>query len=330
MHWMNLHVFGLAYVFVIAVSAYFFGILVPVVGGPAFGLLLGIALGTVFGRPGNTAAGIVFSSKKILQWAIILLGCKISLQEIWQTGVDSFLVLTITLIVAFLSAYILGRFLKTPFNLNSLIAAGTAICGGSAIAAVSPIIKAKSDEIAYGVSTVFLLNMAALLAFPYVGRMLDLSDEGFGLWAGTAIHDTSSVVAAGYLFSDEAGVYATIVKLTRTAFIIPVVFIFAYIMSRRERQEPASMHMKKVFPWFIVWFVAASLLNTFNLIPPDLQEAADSLTKFMITMALAAIGLSANLRSMLRSGVKPFLLGVMVWIIVSAASLIVQYANGQW
>lgn len=331
MNWIRTHGTGISYVLVIAVLAWLLGRLLPVVGGPAFGIILGLIATHLFGRAKSAGAGIVFCSKKILQWSIILLGCGLSLTEVWQTGSESLLVMLTTLLAAFAAAYAFGRWLHIPGNLNSLIAVGSAICGGSAIAAVSPVIKANNDEIAYGISVVFLLNLIAVLAFPAVGGWLGLSDAGFGLWAGTAIHDTSSVVAAGYIFSDEAGAYATIVKLTRTTFIIPVVFVFAFIAGRRERNDPASHYsMKTMFPWFIVWFIAASLLNTFHLFSDGIVAATHVLAKFMIIMALSAVGLSTDLRAIMKTGYKPLLFGLLVWAAVSGTSLAVQYATGQW
>jgi uncharacterized integral membrane protein (TIGR00698 family) len=321
---------GFGIVLVIAGLAYVLGRWVPIVGGPAFGLLIGIIVNFFWGITEKAKPGIVFCSKKLLQWAIILLGCGLHLTQVWKTGTESLLVMILTMAAAFLSAYALGRAMRTPGNLNSLIAVGTGICGGSAIAAVSPIIRAKNDEIAYGISIVFLLNLAAVLTFPAIGRWLGLSDAGFGLWAGTAIHDTSSVVAAGYIFSDEAGAYATIVKLTRTTFIIPIVFAFAYIMNRRSKQESAQYSLKKIFPWFIVWFVMASLLNTLGLLPEQVTTAAGFLAKFMITMALTAIGLGTNIRAVLNTGPKPLILGLAVWLTVTATSLIVQRFAGLW
>jgi uncharacterized integral membrane protein (TIGR00698 family) len=330
MIWVSKHGIGLAYVLVIAIVAFCLGTWLPIVGGPAFGLLLGLLISNTFGRSERAVAGILFCSKKILQWAIILLGCGLSLTQIWETGSKSLLVMFSTLAVSFISAYTLGRLMKVPDNLNTLIAVGTGICGGSAIAAVSPIIQAKNHEITYGISIIFLLNLAAVLIFPAIGSWMHLSHEGFGLWAGTAIHDTSSAVAAGYLFSDEAGAYATIVKLTRTTLIIPIVLMFAFIMSKRNKQTAPDYSIGKIFPWFIVWFIAASLLNTVGLISKDMVEVTNRLAKFMITMTLSAIGLSADLKSLIGTGFKPILLGIIVWVAVSATSLLMQAATNHW
>ncbi|MBA1335542.1 MAG: putative membrane protein YeiH [Firmicutes bacterium] len=221
-----------------------------------------------------------------------------------------------------------------PPKLKSLIGVGTAICGGSAIAAVSPIIEAEEMEIAYSISTIFLFNIIAVLIFPPLGHILGLSDHGFGLWAGTAVNDTSSVVAAGYAFSNAAGAYATIVKLTRTTMIIPISLFFAFIVTFQKKKEAQSdckvnYNLKKIFPWFILWFLIASLLNTMGFFPEQTIKLVTMVGRFMIVMALSAIGLSADFRKMLKTGVKPIFLGLFVWFTVAAVSLIVQFATHQ-
>lgn len=332
MQWIRTYSAGIAYVLVVAMAAWMLGKLTTLIGAPAIGLLLGIALNNTFGSGEAVSPGIQFSSKKILQLAIILLGCGLSLKEVWLTGADSLLVIACTLFVSFLSAFLIGRLMNIPGNLKSLIAVGTGICGGTAIAAVSPIIRARHNEVAYGISAVFLLNTFAMLTFPALGHWLGLSDHGFGLWAGTVIHDTSSVVATGYMFSDEAGEYAAIVKLTRTTFLIPVVLVFAFLMKKRESEaaSSSSYSISKVFPWFIVWFLAASLLNTFGLFNESVVDAASTLAKFLITMALTAIGLSTDIRSLVQTGVRPMIHAVLVWIVVVLASLSMMAITGHW
>jgi len=336
MTWFKIHLPGLAFVFVPAMAAYGLGLLVPLVGGPVFGIVLGMVISTFFRKPAAAAKGIVFTSKKILQWAIITLGAGISLDQVWKTGLESLAVMLFSLAAAFAAAYGFGRLLKIDGKLKTLIGVGTAICGGSAIAAVSPIIEADESEIAYSVSTIFLFNIVAVLVFPFVGHLLDFTDKAFGLWAGTAINDTSSVVAAGYVYSNSAGAYATIVKLTRTTMIIPICFLYAIAVGVRKKREAAEKRegnipfsIVRIFPWFILWFLVASLFHTLGFFPPAVLAGLGWLSKFMIVMALTAVGLSADFRKMLRTGVKPLLLGLLVWLSVIAASLIVQWITGQ-
>jgi uncharacterized integral membrane protein (TIGR00698 family) len=333
-NWAKQHFLGILFTFVIAITANWLGKLFPIVGGPVFGIVIGIIISNSIGKPKSATKGINFTSKKILQWAIIVLGAGLSITQVLSTGVSSFSVMIFTLAAAFITAYGVGKLLGISDNLKSLIGVGTAICGGSAIAAISPIIEADDTEISYSVSTIFLFNVIAVLIFPPLGHILNFSDNAFGLWAGTAINDTSSVVAAGYAFSNTAGAYATIVKLTRTTMIIPISLIFAFIIAlkkKRESRENSTVNfsIKKIFPWFIVWFLAASLLNTLGVFPNNSITYINLTGKFMIVMALSAIGLNSDFKKMLKTGFKPMLLGLIVWFSVTVVSLIVQYFTGQ-
>ncbi len=334
MYWLRKNIAGITFSLLIALVADWLGVLYPLIGGPVFGIALGIIVNNFFGKPNCTKAGIKFTSKKILQYAIILLGAGLSITQVVKTGMESFYVMIITLSLAFISAYILGRLLKVPYNLTTLIGVGTAICGGSAIAAISPIIEADEKEVAYSISTIFFFNVVAVLIFPALGHILGFSDKAFGLWAGTAVNDTSSVVAAGYAFSSAAGQYATIVKLTRTTMIIPISLFFAAITLLRKRNaektgDTINYSFKKIFPWFILGFLAASLLNTAKVIDSSTAALLSSLGKFLIVMALSAVGLSTDFREMLKSGFKPLLLGLMVWVTVTVSSIAVQFLTGQ-
>ncbi|MHB1404895.1 MAG: YeiH family protein [Desulfitobacteriaceae bacterium] len=334
MSWLRQNFSGLLLAFAIALLATLLGNFLPIVGGPVFGILIGIIINNSIGKPKTTVKGVGFTSKKILQWAIIVLGGGLSLSQVWQVGVDSLYVLIFTLSFAFISAYGFGKIMRIPLRMTSLIAMGTAICGGSAIAAISPIIEAEEDEIAYSISTVFLFNVIAVLIFPPLGHLLGFTSHAFGLWAGTAINDTSSVVAAGYAFSNEAGAYATIVKLTRTTMIIPISIIFAVIIGaqkkkKTEENKAVNFRLGKIFPWFILGFLFASLLNTIGVFPENIVHYINILGKFMIVMALSAVGLNADFRKMLRTGVKPLILGLIVWGVVSVVSIVVQFSLGQ-
>jgi uncharacterized integral membrane protein (TIGR00698 family) len=234
---------------------------------------------------------------------------------------------------AFLIAVIAGRILKVNFNLVSLIGSGTAICGGSAIAAVAPVIDAQEHEIAYAISTVFLFNVIAVLVFPPLGHLLGMSQTGFGMFAGTAINDTSSVVAAGYVYGNSAGDFAVIVKLTRTIMIIPIAAAFVPIMILRKRKDKdagSRFRIMKIFPWFILGFLAASAMNTSGILNTHAIDILRETGKFMIIMALTAIGLKTDLKKMIHTGYKPALLGLAAWIAVAVTSLLIQKIMGQW
>jgi uncharacterized integral membrane protein (TIGR00698 family) len=303
----------------------------PIIGGPVFGILIGIAIRNTIGVGAVFRPGLQFASKQVLQWSIIALGFGLSLQQVAKTGAESLMVTLVTVAVAFGSAYLLGKWLNIPSKLKVLIGAGTAICGGSAIAAITPIIKPEDHETAFAISTIFLFNVVAVVSFPLLGHWLDMSDVGFGMWAGTAINDTSSVVAAGYSYSQEAGDYATIVKLTRATLIIPLCLGLAFYEAWRQKKKGASdFSLARIFPWFILWFLVASALRSSGLIPASLNVPIHFVAEFLIIMALTAIGLSSDLRRMAIAGMRPILLGLGVWVSVALSSLMVQHYMGTW
>jgi uncharacterized integral membrane protein (TIGR00698 family) len=326
---------GLLLAVMIGLVALLLGHWAPLIGGPVFGILLGIAVRNLLAPDERFTPGIQFGGKQVLQWSIIALGFGLSLTQVATTGLESLWVTLATMSVAFLTAWLLGRWLGVHDKLKILIGVGTAICGGSAIAAVTPIIRSDDHDTAFAISTIFLFNVLAVLLFPLLGHLMHMSDLGFGLWAGTAINDTSSVVAAGYSYSHAAGDYATIVKLTRATLIIPVCLVLAFVVAAREKREHAQagsvghFSLARIFPWFILWFLVASGIRTAGLIPVAIQPALHMLAEFLIIVALTAIGLSANLRKMISSGARPILLGLGVWIAVSVSSLLVQLVIGQ-
>lgn len=323
--------YGLALAVVVGVFAMILGRWVPIIGGPVFGILLGIAIRNTVGVGPVFRPGLQFASKQILQWSIIALGFGLSIQQVAKTGLESLWVTLVTIVVAFVSAWLLGKWLGIASKLKILIGVGTAICGGSAIAAVTPIIKPEDHETAFAISTIFLFNVVAVLAFPLLGHWLNMSDAGFGMWAGTAINDTSSVVAAGYTYSVAAGDYATIVKLTRATLIIPICLVLAILVAWREKKQgSADFSLKRIFPWFILWFLVASAMRSTGLIPESLNVSLHLLAQFLIVVALTAIGLSSDLRRMAIAGVRPILLGLGVWLAVATSSLAVQRLMGAW
>lgn len=316
----------------IAAVAAMLGAKLPVIGGPVFGILFGMLVAAT-GRVGAAfRPGIAFSSRQLLQYSIVLLGAGLSLNQILQTGAGSLTVMLSTLFACLLAAWLLGRALAISNPLTLLIGVGTAICGGSAIAAVSSVMESEEKDVAYAISTIFFFNVIAAVLFPHLGRMLALSQEGFGLFAGTAINDTSSVVAAAYTYGQEAGVVGTVVKLTRTTLIIPIVLaLAAYKAAQAQRQGAGTVTVgiRKLIPWFILWFLAAALLNTLGVLPPDLVSWATKIGKFFIVVALTGVGLSARFGEMARAGLKPLFLGFMLSTTVTVTSLVAQYLSGR-
>jgi uncharacterized integral membrane protein (TIGR00698 family) len=332
---LRLRASGLLLAIGIALAAWYLGRAVPLIGGPVFGIVLGMAVRNLLSPPESFNPGIQFASKQVLQWSIIALGFGLSLTQVAKTGLQSLSVTLVTMSTAFVTALVLGRLMKVHNKLQVLIGVGTAICGGSAIAAVTPIIKPDDHDTAFAISTIFLFNVVAVLLFPLLGHLLHLSDLGFGMWAGTAINDTSSVVAAGYSYSKAAGDFATIVKLTRATLIIPICLILAVAVAVREKRAAkqagatSEFSLGRIFPWFILWFLVASAARTMGFVPMAVQPLLHLAAEFMIIVALTAIGLSANLRKMASAGARPILLGLGVWAAVSVSSLLVQWAIGQ-
>ena len=336
---------GILTCFIIAVPAWLLGKMVPIIGGPVFGILFGMILAFIK-RPEKLESGIKYTSKAILQYSIILLGFEMNLFNVIKVGGQSLLVMIFTLSSSFITAYLVGRAMKIDGKTTTLIGVGTSICGGSAIAATAPVIRAKDEDVAQAISTIFLFNIIAVFIFPPLGHMLGLTDTGFGMWAGTAINDTSSVVAAGASWSSAAGnntalAFATIVKLTRTLMIVPITLVLAIYTTRKIRKEQtanmtggigsgagSNYSIAKIFPWFVLGFVFTAILNTFLPIPDAVSAGLVQLGKFMIVMAMTAIGLNTNLKKLLTNGLKPICLGLCCWFVVAVVSLIVQHFIG--
>ena len=323
---------GLALTLGLALAATILARLVPLAGAAVLAIALGVAFRLRFGLPSRARPGVRASSKHVLQLAIVLLGSGMSLSQVWTTGAHSLLVLLGTLIGGMAFILWLGPRLGVDPTLTRLIGAGTGICGASAIGAVAPILGATEGEIAYAISTIFLFNIAGVLLFPPLGHLLGLSQQGFGLWAGTAINDTSSVTAAGYAFGTTAGAYAVVVKLTRTVMIVPVSLFFAVRVARERRGavDPTSHASPEPAPParvgpppFILFFLLASALHTFGLLGP-LGSALPPIGTFLIAVALAGVGLSADLSAMIRTGWRPLALGLLGWICVGGLSLLLQ------
>lgn len=313
---------------IIAVIATLLGQLFPIIGGIIFSIILGIISSNAIKLPDKYQPGIKFASKKILQYAIIVMGFTLNLRVVIEMGLSSLPITLTTITAALLTSIWLGKVMNIGENIRTLIGVGTAICGGSAIAAASPIVDAKEDEVAFSLSTIFLFNIIAVFIFPVIGHTIGLSDIGFGHFAGTAINDTSSVVAAGYAYSETAGDTATIVKLVRALMIIPVCLIL--VMIQLKKSEKKAFSIKKVFPWFILYFFLASVVTSIINLPEAIISYIKMLSTFMISIAMAGIGLSVSIRQFRTIGIKPVLLGASVWFVVACISLIMQWLLHIW
>lgn len=316
---------GVLLSFGIAAVSIFLGDLLPLIGSSVLAIVFGIVLNNSMKLPAIFQEGLSFSGKKLLQYSIIFLGFSMSIGQVSETGISSLRISLITILIAFLAAYLAGRFFKMNRVLTILIGFGTAICGGSAIAAASPILEADEEEIALSISTIFFFNILAVFIFPFLGHLLQMSDAFFGTWAGTAINDTSSVVAAGYTYSPSAGDLATIVKLSRALMIVPACLIFAAYRYIKSKQSAQKTNLKQIFPWFIAWFVLASLVSSLGFLPAAVIPYTKFISQWLMAMALAAIGAKVSFKQFKQAGAAPLLTGAFAWFCVAVSSLIIQY-----
>src|SRR5690554_6747782 len=303
-----------------------------IIAASVLALILGMLINPFITSYPIFAKGLTFTSKKVLKFAIILMGVRLSFQQIFQVGRFSLVVMTFTLVTAFGFGYILGRVFKMDWRLSSLISAGTGICGGSAVAAIAPVIDSDDSQIAYAISATFIFDVIMVILFPLMGRYFGMNDLGFGLWTGTAVNDTSSVVAAGYAFSDIAGNYAVIVKLTRTLSIVPIVIIFSIINSKVKNlnnRKREKLNLSTIFPYFILFFLIMVGIKSTGLISQAMSTNLSSLSKFLMVMSLGAIGLKTNFSKLKGSGILPMVHGFIISSLVVIVSFLVQAILGQ-
>lgn len=326
---------GILLCLLISAPAWFLGKAFPVIGGPVFAILIGMALAPLVKEKEFFRPGVAFASKKILQYAVILLGFSMNLATVLQKGREALPIILATISTSLLIAYFLSRALRLPGKTSILIGVGSSICGGSAIAATAPVIDADDSEIAQSISVIFFFNIIAALLFPALGSVLGLSNEGFGLFAGTAINDTSSVTAAASAWDGMYGSNtleaATIVKLTRTLAIIPItLFLACYKTGKEKKTSERSISIGKVFPSFVLFFLLASIITTAFPIPAGITGSLKDLSKLFIILAMGAIGTNTDLIKLIRTGKKPLLLGFCCWLGISVVSLVLQIILGIW
>ncbi len=325
----------------IGIVAWLLGQQFEIVGGPVFGILFGMFLAVLL-RRSNTAAlqpGIKFTSKYILQAAVVFLGFGLNLAQIAKVGITSLPVIISTIATSLIVAYVVCRVMDVPGKIATLIGVGSSICGGSAIAATAPVIRADDKDVAQAISVVFLFNVIAAFIFPALGSALGLTNEGFALFAGTAVNDTSSVTAVAAVWDGmhpgaTALDDATIVKLTRTLAIIPITLALAVWQMRLDRkvgsEDKNSFSLRRAFPTFVGLFVLASVVTTVFALPADITAPLKTLSTFFIIMAMSAIGLNTDIIKLVKSGAKPIALGACCWVSIALVSLCVQHAIGTW
>ncbi|HEX7298527.1 MAG TPA: putative sulfate exporter family transporter [Solirubrobacteraceae bacterium] len=304
----------------IALAAQPIAALVPHAGAPLIALILGLIVGTST-KPRLSMRGLAFSSRYGLQAAVVVLGLTLNVPHIVAIGARSLPVMLPTIGIALLIALAGGQLLGIEQRLRTLIGVGTGICGASAIAAVSTIIRASEAEIAYALSTIFAFNIVAVIVFPPLGHALGLSSQAYGLWTGTAVNDTSSVAAVGFAYGHATGVYALIVKLSRTTMIMPICLILA-IFCRRENETLGAL--RRTIPWFLVFFLGAAAADSAGIVPSWVVRSAAEVSAGLIATALAAVGMMIRPAALRRTGIKPLLLGAVVWLAVAVSSLALE------
>lgn len=336
---------GLGTATALGAAATVLGHLAPVVGAPVLAIVCGIVVSLVRSPSPAMRPGLGFAGRYVLQGSIVVLGTGLSFHQVLATGTSSLPVLLGTLAVALVGASVIGRRMSIERDLRTLIGVGTGICGASAIAAADAVIGASEVDVSYAVATIFTFNVAAVLTFPTIGHLLSLTPHAFGLWAGTAVNDMSSVVAASSIFGHGATSTAVVVKLTRTLMIIPISIVLGLWRARQSRrsdgprsERPGSErpdgrsaklgHMRQILPVFIGWFLVAVTLNTAGLIPRSWHAGLSDIAQALITIALAAIGLSTRVRDIRRAGLGPIALGAVLWALVATTSLGLQMATG--
>lgn len=343
MNWIRKNAPGLLLCLVIAVPSWFFGKRFPIIGGAVTAIIVGMIVTLFIKDKSKLEAGIKFTSKKILQWAVVLLGFGMNLNVIFQTGVQSLPIIICTIAASLLIAFVLQRAMHMPSKIATLIGVGSSICGGSAIAATAPVIDAGDEEVAQSISVIFFFNVLAALIFPAFGSLVGFdtaSGEAFGIFAGTAVNDTSSVTAAASTWDAMWGLgsetldKAVTVKLTRTLAIIPITLVLAFIRTRKANgTDGKKVSFKKIFPFFILYFIGASVITTVAVslgADAAVFSPVKELSKFFIVLAMSAIGINTDIVKLVKTGGKPLILGACCWAGITGTSLLVQHLMGIW
>ncbi|MBE5775941.1 MAG: putative sulfate exporter family transporter [Clostridiales bacterium] len=329
-----LFVLGVAICFALAALSVLLENLIP--GGLLGASIIALFAGTIinsFFHPAWIKPALKFTSKRILKAAIVLLGASLSVSTIMSVGKMTFFVMIFTFAMCFGGGFFIRKLFGLNWKLSNLISAGTGICGGSAVAAIAPVIDADDKDIAFALSSTFLFDMVMIALYPLMGKLLGMSDIAYGIWAGTSVNDTASVVASGYAFSEAAGDFATMVKLTRTIAIIPTVLVFAWIGVRMKKKEMQSsggtkVNLVKIIPWFIGGFLLLAIANSVGFIPAAASGVMKTASKFLMVTALAAIGLNTSLTDFKKAGLKPMFYGVTIDTLVTLTALIVIWCMG--
>lgn len=341
MEWIKKNAPGILLCLAIAIPSWFIGTTFPIIGGAVIAILAGMVLTLIIKNKGVLDSGIKFTSKKVLQWAVILLGFGMDLNVVLETGKQSLPIIICTIGISLIMAFLINKFIKMPAKVATLIGVGSSICGGSAIVATAPVIDADEEEVAQSISVIFLFNVLAALLFPSFGQLIGFdttSGESFGIFAGTAVNDMSSVTATASTWDGMFNLgtatlnKAVTVKMTRTLAIIPITLVLAFARAKKQKSNNAGkINIKKIFPFFILFFIGASIITTIAVscgVSADLFDPLKTLSKFLIVMAMAAIGMNTNIVKLVKSGAKPIFLGFCCWVSITGVSLLLQHIMG--
>ena len=336
---------GILVCLAIAIPSWLLGKMFPVIGGAVIAIIAGMIVTMFWDNKGKAEPGIKWTSRVILQTAVVLLGFGMNLGVIFQTGKQSLPIIICTITTSLIIAWILQKALKVPANTSILVGVGSSICGGSAIAAAAPVIGADDDEIAQSIAVIFFFNVLAAIFFPILGKAIGfdtVNGESFGIFAGTAINDTSSVTAAAstwdsmWNLGSETLNKAVTVKLTRTLAIIPITLGLSLIQAKKstkEGKQTTKFSLKRAFPMFILYFVIAAIITTVCVhmgVDAGVFQPIKELSKFMIIMSMAAIGLNSNVIQLIKTGGKPIIVGASCWCGITIVSLIMQHVMKIW
>jgi len=307
-----------------AIAAVAFGLrLIPGIGvlSPMIiAIMLGMALHNVVGTPAIAKAGVAFSLRRVLRFAIILLGLQLTAAQVAEVGAAGVALIVTTLTATFLFTKWIGRLIGVDRRLAELIAAGTSICGASAVIATNTVTDAPDEDVAYAVACVTVFGSVAMFLYPMLPGVLHLSQHSFGLWAGSSIHEIAQVVAAAYQDGTQAGDFATIAKLSRVMMLAPVVITLGLI-ARRRGAGTAGAGRAVPLPWFVLGFIALVALNSVITVPTDLKAAIAVATTFLLSLALAAMGLETDIAKLRMKGLRPLFLGLAAFLFISVFSL---------
>ncbi|WP_042221083.1 YeiH family protein [Oceanobacillus manasiensis] len=293
-----------------------------IMGQLVIAIILGMAWRAAFGLPDTLRAGVTFSNKKLLRLGIILLGMRLNLADIYNAGINVFIIAFLNLVFALILVYFLARWFGVGRNLGILTACGTAICGAAAVVAIAPIIKAKETETAVSAGIVALLGTTFTLVYSLIYGLLPLSSTGYGVFAGGTLHEVAHVVAAAGAGGETAVDMAVLVKLTRVALLVPVAFVIGYLIQRGNKKAAGSKPTMSIFPWFILGFLAMSGFNTLGIVSESVANSIVMIAYLLIAMAMGGLGLNVEVKTFRKLGMK----GVAAGIVGSVFLAIFGYA----